>query len=97
VLLECPVLYIESCFIVDDVSVVVGGGVVGGVVVGGGVAMVVSALYPPPALVSGLVLVAVSIGVLGADAGGGRLRAVSEGETRPVSGGGVCPPLFSFW
>ena len=80
------------------VGVLVGGGVVGGVVVGGGaVVVVVSALYPPPpVLVSGLVLVAVSIGVFGADAGGGVFRAVSDGETRPVSGG-ACPTLLSFW
>src|SRR5262249_23619389 len=79
--------YIESCFIVDDVSVVGGGGGVGAG------AMVVSALYPPPPmLVSGLDFVAVS---MGAGAGGGRLRAVSAGETRPVSGGGDCPALFS--
>jgi hypothetical protein len=104
-LVKRPVDYIESCFIVDDVSVVVGGvvgvlvggGVVGGVVVGGGgVVVVVSALYPPPMVVSGLVLLAVSIGVLGADAGGGVFRAVSDGETRPVSGG-ACPTLLSFW
>jgi hypothetical protein len=94
--LKHPEFYIESCRIVDDVSVVVGGVLVGAGVVGD-VVVVVSALYPPVMLVSGVVLVAVSIGVLGADVGGGRLRAVSEAETRPVSGG-VCPTFsFSFW
>jgi hypothetical protein len=66
---------------VDDVSGVVGV-LVGGGVVGGGAAIVVSRLA------------AVSIG---AGAGGGRLGAVSEGETLPVSGGACPTPLFSLW
>jgi len=75
---------------VDDVSVVVGGAV-------GGAIRVVSGLYPPPAVVVSGFRLAVSIGVFGADDGGGRLRAVSDGETLPVSGGAFPTPLFSFW
>jgi hypothetical protein len=72
----------ESCFII----------VVSGETGGGVLTLVVSGLYPPPPAAPGFMLL-VSVGVVGPAGAGGAARAVSEGETRPVSGGAWPTPL----